>query len=88
MVRSFAGRGIVSRRRWSAIVGLTACGIAAVLIILLNPTWLERTRPPGGKPLLSVLVDASASMDTPDAGSATTRYRGRRNSWPASWPAR
>jgi len=65
----------VSRRRWLAIAGLTGSGIAAVLVILLNPTWLERARPPGGKPLLSVLVDASASMDTPDAGPATTRYR-------------
>jgi len=60
--------------RWSAILGLTACGVAAVLILLLNPTWLERVPPPGGKPLLSVLVDASASMDTPDASPGTTRF--------------
>ncbi len=64
----------VSRRRWAGILGLTACGIVLVLIILLNPTWLERAVPPGGKPLLSVLVDASASMDTPDAGAGLTRY--------------
>jgi hypothetical protein len=64
----------VSRRRWSAIIGATACGIAAILIILLNPTWLERVLPPGGKPLLNVLVDASASMDTPDGSPGTTRF--------------
>ena len=64
----------VSRGRWWAILGLTACGLAAVLIILLNPMWLERVLPPGGKPFLSVLVDASASMDTPDAAPGTTRF--------------
>jgi hypothetical protein len=64
----------VSRRRWAGILGLTASGIVLVLIVLLNPTWLERAVPPGGKPLLTVLVDASASMDTPDAGAGLTRF--------------
>src|SRR5262249_33100930 len=59
--------GGVSRPRWSGILMLTACGLALVLIILLNPTWLERVLPPGGKPRLTILVDTSASMDTPDA---------------------
>ncbi|MFI5456333.1 MAG: hypothetical protein ACHRXM_12870 [Isosphaerales bacterium] len=68
--------GDVSRRRWSGILTLMACGIVLVLIILLNPTWLERATPPGGKPLLTVLVDTSASMATPDANAAaaTTRF--------------
>jgi hypothetical protein len=64
----------LSRGRWAAIVGLTSGGVGAILVILLNPTWLERIQPPGGKAVLSVLVDASASMDTPDAGSGTTRF--------------
>jgi hypothetical protein len=68
----------MSRRRWSAILGLTGCGIAAVLMILLNATWLERAQPPGGKPLLNVLVDASASMATPDAGDGQTRFTSAR----------
>jgi len=64
----------VSLGRWAAILVLTGSGIAAVLVILLNPTWLERSLPPGGKPVLSVLVDASASMSTPDVGAGTTRF--------------
>ena len=60
--------------RWSVILGLSACGIAAVLTILLNPTWLVRVAPPGGNPLLHLLVDASASMDTLDSGTGTTRF--------------
>ena len=71
----------VSRGRWSAILVLTALGIAAVLGILLNPTWLERTLPPGGKSVLTVLVDASASMNTPDGGDDTLR-RSRGSSAP------
>jgi hypothetical protein len=64
----------VSHPRWYAILALSACGVAAVLAILLNPTWLVRVAPPGGKPLLNLLVDASASMDTPDSGAGTTRF--------------
>ncbi len=64
----------VSLGRWSAILALSACGIAAVLVILLNPTWLVRVTPPGGKPLLNLLVDASSSMDTPDSGAGKTRF--------------
>jgi hypothetical protein len=66
----------VSRRRWAAVLVLTGSGIAAVLVILLNPTWLERALPPGGKPVLSILVDASTSMDTPDQAAGTTRFAG------------
>ena len=64
----------VGRGRWWAILVLTVLGIAAVLGILLNPTWLERALPPGGKAVLTVLVDASASMSTPDGGAGTTRF--------------
>ncbi len=64
----------LSRPRWSAILALSAGGIAAVLAILLNPTWLVRVAPPGGKPLLNLLVDSSASMDTPDSGTGSTRF--------------
>ncbi|MEX0715142.1 MAG: hypothetical protein WD066_01075 [Planctomycetaceae bacterium] len=56
----------VSRARWRGIVGLMAVGTAAVLVILLDPTWEEPVPPPAGKPLLTVLVDESASMAVRD----------------------
>lgn len=64
----------VSRRRWGGILALMACGLAAVLAVLLNPTWLEEIPPPEGKPLLTVLVDSSASMATSDAPGGRSRY--------------
>ena len=54
---------------------LMAAAAAVPLVVLLNPTWLERIPPPPGKPLLTILVDRSASMATRDAGSGQTRYR-------------
>jgi len=65
--------GAVSPRRWAAVLALTGGGFAAVLFILLNPTWVEPVRTPGGKPVLTVVVDATGSMTTPDAGGRT-RY--------------
>ena len=54
-----------------------------VLGILLNPTWIEPVAPPAGKPLLTVLVDATASMATADAGPrARTRYQSAVGRWP------
>ncbi|MBW3541207.1 MAG: hypothetical protein KY476_13140, partial [Planctomycetes bacterium] len=64
----------VSRRRWSMILGLMSAAACAVLAILLNPTWLLPIPPPAGKPLLSVLVDRSASMATGDVDGAS-RHR-------------
>ena len=61
-------------RRWSAILALSACGIVAVLVILLNPTWLVRVAPPGGKPLLNLLVDASSSTGHTRLGAGKTRF--------------
>src|SRR5688500_994111 len=55
------------RGRWGAIVALMAWAVALVLAVLLNPTWVREIPPPAGKPLLTVLVDASGSMVTPDA---------------------
>jgi hypothetical protein len=65
---------LAGRRRWT-ILGLMAVAAAVPLIILLNPTWMARVPPPPGKPLLSILVDASASMDIRDAGQGQSRYR-------------
>jgi hypothetical protein len=63
----------VTRRRWGGILALTALGLAAVLLILLNPTWVEPLTPPAGQPVLTVLLDATASMAVPDA-EGRSRY--------------
>lgn len=65
----------VPRRVWGTIVTLMAAGTAAVLFILLNPTWQEPVPPPAGKPLLTVLVDQSASMAVEDAPRGQTRWK-------------
>src|SRR5205085_2245918 len=66
----------IGRGRWGAIVGLMAMSVAAVLVLLLNPTWVRPVPPPAGRPLITVLVDATASMATPDGGrgAAVTRF--------------
>ena len=58
------------------IAVLMGIALALPLTILLNPTWHDRVPPPAGKPLLTVLVDSSASMathDSPDAGTADAK---------------
>jgi len=65
---------VVSGRRWAGAVGLMALSIAAVLVVLLNPTWAQRVPPPAGKPGLTVLVDATASMATPDGPGGAARF--------------
>src|SRR5271170_5617964 len=64
----------VSGRRWIAIVMLMALGMAAVLALLLNPTMSHELPSPAGKPVLTVLVDDSGSMGTPDAADGVTRF--------------
>lgn len=64
-----------SGKAWRGTVALMAIGLLLVLAVLLNPTWVERAPRPGGKPVLSILVDATASMNTPDAPGGATRYR-------------
>ena len=66
--------GACGRRRWSVVMALTAAGVTAILIVLLNPIWLEPLPPPAGKPLLTILVDRSQSMATTDAAGGTTRF--------------
>lgn len=60
--------------RWSTMVLLMGISLATPLGILLNPTWLERIPPPAGKPLLTVLIDRSASMEQADGEEGATRY--------------
>jgi hypothetical protein len=70
-----ASRGRLTGRRRGGVLALMAAAIAVPLAILLNPTWLEQVPPPPGKPLLTVLVDRSASMATEDAPQHRTRYQ-------------
>jgi len=64
----------MKRGRLLAVLSLMTAAVALPLLILLNPQWMERLPPPAGKPLLNVLIDASASMATPDGGEGRTRY--------------
>jgi hypothetical protein len=61
--------------RWTAALALTALGAALVLLVLLNPTWVQQVPPPAGKPLLTLLVDTSGSMATPDTDRGTPRVQ-------------
>ncbi len=65
----------VRRWRWTGILTLATVCMALLLLVLLNPTWIEPIAPPGGKPLLTILVDATASMATPDAPDNRTRFQ-------------
>lgn len=64
----------VSRTRWQTVVVLMSVAFGLVLLLLLNPTWSRELPPPAGKPVLSILVDSSASMATPDTAGSQTRY--------------
>lgn len=64
----------VTRRRWSAMAVFMSAAIALVLALLLNPTWAHQSESAGGKPMVTVLVDSSLSMATPDANGGVTRF--------------
>ncbi|MEM6688946.1 MAG: hypothetical protein AAF664_05930 [Planctomycetota bacterium] len=60
-------RGLGWYRRFSILAFmLFACGTP--LFLLLNPTWVEAIVPPAGRPLVSIVVDATQSMRTKDCG--------------------
>jgi hypothetical protein len=65
----------VERRRWVVILTLAALGYAAALLVLLNPTWVEPVPPPPGKPTVTIVVDATGSMATPDSPSGRSRFQ-------------
>ncbi|MFN0052098.1 MAG: hypothetical protein ACKV0T_07900 [Planctomycetales bacterium] len=64
----------MSRVRWVLIVAFMGTAASLLLVILLNPTWLEVLPPPAGKPRLEILVDDSASMAAADMPDGETRY--------------
>jgi hypothetical protein len=65
------------RGRWVTAIALMFVCLATVLFVLLNPTWVREIPPPAGKPLLTLLVDASASMAVNDgeSGKNVSRYQ-------------
>jgi hypothetical protein len=64
------------RRRFTVMIALMTLSLSTVLLVLLNPTWLEIQTPLAGKPTLTILVDATASMATQDLPQGQTRYQG------------
>jgi len=64
---------VTGRVKW-LIYGLMAATLALPLLVLLNLTWIESVPPPAGKPVVQVLVDASASMATEDV-EGKSRYQ-------------
>ena len=66
--------GSIPRWRWAAILTLMTAGLTLALLVLLNPTWVEAIAPPAGQPVLTLLVDSSASMATSDAADSLPRY--------------
>lgn len=65
----------IAPRRWFGTIALMAAALFIVLLVLLNPTWVEPVAPPAGKPVLTILVDATASMNTPDGPAGAPRYQ-------------
>ncbi len=74
LVYGFSSRGRIPESRRLAVLLLMTAAVALPLIVLLNPTWVERLPPLAGKPLLTVLVDRSASMATTDVEGNVSRH--------------
>lgn len=65
----------LSHRYRALVCVLLGLGIVGPLLIALNPVWVQPVPPPPGKPTLTVLVDATQSMATPDGNTQGTRSR-------------
>ncbi len=66
---------MVPRVRWAVNLVLMSLSLAIVLVVLLNPTWVSVLPPVAGKPRLTLLVDASESMATPDGPDGQARFQ-------------
>ena len=60
-----------SRRRMTLFWMLFAAVIP--LVLLLNPVWVEALPPPDGRPLVTMVIDTSASMNVSDDDGSETR---------------
>lgn len=54
---------------------MLALGLIGPLLIALNPTWVETIPPIPGVPTITVLVDGTMSMDTPDMDESKSQTR-------------
>ena len=70
------------RPRWHLSVAkrltltfMLLAGLMGPLLVALNPTWVEVIPPLPGQPMLTVLVDATRSMNIEDVGTSATSSR-------------
>ena len=70
----WSSRKRIAGRRRVGMLTLMSVAFVLPLAVLLNPTWMEPIPPPPGKPILRILVDQSASMNTQDVANGQTRY--------------
>lgn len=71
---ALASRSRIPHGRRTGIWVLMAVAVILPLMILLNPTWIEPVPPPAGKPMLTILVDRTASMAIEDASDGASRF--------------
>lgn len=71
--------GRMPLRSWVLTLSLMTAGLVLVLGVLLNPTWIDPIDPPAGKPLLTVVLDESASMAVNDAANGASRFAAARD---------
>ncbi len=57
------------------LTAMLALGLIGPLLIALNPTWVETIPPIPGVPTITVLVDGTMSMDTPDIDESKSQTR-------------
>lgn len=74
VVYAVRSRQLLRGARRGMVLGLMSVALILPLAILLNPVWSQRLPPPAGKPLLTILVDNSASMATADAAQNQSRF--------------
>jgi uncharacterized membrane protein len=70
-----AGREAGWSRRRVCLVGLRVLGLLALLLLLFRPVLAIVDGPAGGKPVLAIVVDASASMGYNDMPNQPNRFR-------------
>ena len=63
--------------RRTVVTMLMGMGVIGPLLIALNPMWIDPVPPVPGQPALSILVDGTMSMQTPDGApdGVTTRWQ-------------
>ena len=65
----------LSNLRRMVLTVLLGFSVVGPLLIALNPTWVEEVPPTPGKPLVSVFVDQTMSMDISDVDERPNQTR-------------